>query len=105
VHRLWSCNPYFGGYLFSRAATQQDVAAVEATATQSRILSPQLLPVSFGADATAALATRGTFPTAGLRVAASEKDATLAQKLGQLQLFTAVFPQECMGQLGPFGST
>jgi hypothetical protein len=27
----------------------------------------------------------------------SEKDARLAQKLGQLQPFIAVFPQECMG--------
>jgi hypothetical protein len=29
----------------------------------------------------------------------SEKDAKLAQKLGQLQPFIAVFPQEFMGQL------
>ena len=29
----------------------------------------------------------------------SEKAAELAQKLGQLQPFLAVFPQECMGQL------
>ena len=28
---------------------------------------------------------------------ASEKDAKLAQKLGQLQPFIAAFPQECMG--------
>jgi hypothetical protein len=36
-----------------------------------------------------------------------EKDATLAQKLGQLQLqpFMAVFPQECMRQLAFFGPT
>jgi hypothetical protein len=27
----------------------------------------------------------------------------LAQKLGQLQPFIAVFPQECAGQLAPFG--
>ena len=33
----------------------------------------------------------------------SETDAELAQKLGQLQPFTAVFPQECMGQLVSFG--
>jgi hypothetical protein len=37
--------------------------------------------------------------------ALSEKDAELAQKLGQLQPFLAVFPQECMGQLAPFGPT
>jgi hypothetical protein len=36
-------------------------------------------------------------------VAMSEKDAMLAQKLGQLQPFIAVFPQECMGQLASFG--
>ena len=35
----------------------------------------------------------------------SEKDANLAQKLGQLQHFIVVFPQECMGQLGSFGPT
>ena len=35
----------------------------------------------------------------------SEKDTKLAQKLGQLQHFIAVFPQECMGQLGYFGPT
>jgi hypothetical protein len=32
----------------------------------------------------------------------SEKDAKLAQKLGQLQPFTAVLPQECMGQTAIF---
>ena len=32
-----------------------------------------------------------------------EKDATLAQKLGQLQPFVAVFPQECTGQLASLG--
>ena len=36
---------------------------------------------------------------------ASERDAELAQKLGQLQPFIAVFPQECMGQLASFGPT
>jgi hypothetical protein len=35
----------------------------------------------------------------------SEEYAKLAQKLGQLQPFTAVFPQECMGQLASFGPT
>ena len=33
------------------------------------------------------------------------KDAKLAQKLGQLQPFIAVLPQECMGQLASFGPT
>ena len=33
----------------------------------------------------------------------SEKDAKLAQKLGQLQPFIPVFLQECMGQLAYFG--
>jgi hypothetical protein len=36
---------------------------------------------------------------------ASEKDAKLAQKLGQLHPFLAVFPQYCVGQLGSFGPT
>jgi hypothetical protein len=35
----------------------------------------------------------------------SENDAKLAQKLGQLQPFTAVFPPECMGQFAYFGPT
>ena len=35
----------------------------------------------------------------------SEKDAKLAQKLGQLQPFIAVFPPECTGQLAYFGPT
>jgi hypothetical protein len=35
----------------------------------------------------------------------SEKDAKLAQKLGQLQLFIAAFPQECMDQRAFFGPT
>jgi hypothetical protein len=35
----------------------------------------------------------------------SEKDTKLAQKLGQLQPFIAVFPQKCMGQLASFGPT
>jgi hypothetical protein len=34
-----------------------------------------------------------------------EKDAKLAQKLGQLRPFMAVFPQGCMGQLASFGPT
>jgi hypothetical protein len=33
----------------------------------------------------------------------SEKDAKLAQKLGQLQPFTALFPPECMGQVASSG--
>ena len=37
--------------------------------------------------------------------AKSEKDAKLAQKLGQLQPFIAVFLQECTGYLAYFGST
>jgi hypothetical protein len=35
----------------------------------------------------------------------SEKDATLAQKLGQLQPFVAVSPQECTGQPAFSGPT
>ena len=36
---------------------------------------------------------------------ASEKDAKLVQKLGQLQPFIAVFPLECMGRIASFGPT
>ena len=35
----------------------------------------------------------------------SEKTTKVAQKLGQLQLFIAVSPQECMGQLASSGPT
>jgi hypothetical protein len=35
----------------------------------------------------------------------SEKDAKLAQKLGQLQPFIAVFSQECTSQLAASGPT
>ena len=38
-------------------------------------------------------------------VAASEKDAKLAKKLGQLQPYIAVFPQGCTRQLASFGPT
>ena len=39
------------------------------------------------------------------RAPSSEKDAELAQKLGQLQPFLAVFPQEFVGQRASFGPT
>ena len=35
----------------------------------------------------------------------SVKDTKLAQKLGQLQPFIAVFPQECTGQIASFRPT
>ena len=44
-------------------------------------------------------------PAPASDLAPSEKDVKLAQKLGQLQPFTVVFPQEGMGQLAPFGPT
>jgi hypothetical protein len=34
-----------------------------------------------------------------------ERDAKLAQELGHLQPFIAVFPRECVGQLASFGPT
>ena len=37
-----------------------------------------------------------------LRSIAGSEVRKLAQKLGQLQRFIAVFPQECMGQLASF---
>ena len=43
--------------------------------------------------------TLGQLRPQAVQLHASEKDANLAQKLGQLQPFLAVFPQACMGQL------
>ena len=37
-----------------------------------------------------------------MRCACSKNDTKLAQKLGELRPFIAVFPQECMGQLASF---
>ena len=48
---------------------------------------------------------RGRNNTAMSGVLSSEKYTKLAQKFGQLQLFIAAFPEECMGQLAPFGPT
>jgi hypothetical protein len=50
-----------------------------------------------------AVAAPATAATAAGRLAVSEKDTDLAQKLGQLQLFMVAFPQECMCQLAYFG--
>jgi hypothetical protein len=44
-------------------------------------------------------------PCGEVRSYHSEEGVKLAQKLGQLQTFTAVFRKECMGQLAPFGLT
>ena len=41
----------------------------------------------------------------GGAVQQGEEDAKLAQKLGQLQPFLAVFQLECVGQLASFGPT
>ena len=48
---------------------------------------------------------RSDHPLGPPRVQASEKDAKLARKLGQLQPFLAVFPRECTRQLASFRST
>jgi hypothetical protein len=56
-----------------------------------------------GARGPAGARGRGLGGRALARGAASEKDAKLAQKLGQLQPFTALFPRECMGQLASSG--
>ena len=47
--------------------------------------------------------TLSTTSTSLPKKLSSEKDAKLAQKLGQLQPFIAVFPVECVGQLASFG--
>ena len=49
-----------------------------------------------------AVKVRGSAGT--LWAGASEKDAELAQKLGQLQPFLAAVPPGCMGQLASFGA-
>ena len=56
-----------------------------------------------GADGAVGVGAGGALPGAAAAAGEGEKDAKLAQKLGQLQPFTAVFPQECMGQLASFG--
>ena len=56
-------------------------------------------------EAREALAKARNLQRLGLHSAESEKDVTLAQKLGQLQPFLAVFAPECMGQLLYFGPT
>ena len=43
--------------------------------------------------------------TVGVFSELSETEIKLAQKLGHLQPFLAVFSQECMGQLASFGPT
>jgi hypothetical protein len=58
------------------------------------------LPAGSGAGASAHPHALG-----GGRAASSEKDALLAQKLGQLQPFIAAFPQECVDQPASFGPT
>jgi hypothetical protein len=65
------------------------------TDAESRSLF-RLTPRS-GSTTTAALRGPGQDP--------SEKDAKLAQNLGQLQPFLAVFSPECMGQLASSGPT
>ena len=52
-----------------------------------------------------AAASPATPHTAAAPPRPGEKEAKLAQQLGQLQPFIAAFPQECMGQLACFGPT
>ena len=49
------------------------------------------------------LAARNGHLAAAAAAAVSQEAAKLAQKLGQLQSFVDVFPQECMGRLASFG--
>ena len=65
------------------------------------------LPIDFKDDPALAVmfGPAAALPLITALTCASEKDAVSAQKLGQLQPFTHVFPRECMGQLAPFGPT
>ena len=63
-----------------------------------------LHPALWHADGDNRAGAGGAAPRASVRVP-SEKDAKLAQRLGQLQPFIAAFPQEYMGQLASFGPT
>jgi hypothetical protein len=60
---------------------------------------------AFRAKAAEAEAARAMAAETAAALVTSEKDAKLAHKLGQLQPFIAVFPQECLGQLASFGPT
>ena len=70
----------------------------------SKLRSPRAAAVAAARAAAAAEAAERRQQLADRR-ASSEKAAKLAQKLSQLQPFTPVLPQECMGQLASFGPT
>ena len=55
-------------------------------------------------SATSVLAD-GKWMPVHIATGSSKQDAKLAQKLGQLQPFIAVLPQECMDQLASFRPT
>ena len=91
--------------LSSKVAALEDTLKRDAPAVDSPELgNPQSCP-----GAVACLQDRSAGPrrctAAGMPCTSSEKDAKLAQKLGQLQPSVAVFPQECAGQLASFGPT
>jgi hypothetical protein len=79
-------------------ATAQHSDPVIAAAQHSDLRRPKPL------DARGAHFSGRALPQAGFQ-RKREKDAKLAQELGQLQPFIAVFPQECIGHLASVGPT
>jgi hypothetical protein len=67
----FSCNPYFGGFVFSANASTSSVPAVAEIGSHARVVAPNLLPVSLSATPETALATLSAIPTAAVRVGAS----------------------------------
>jgi hypothetical protein len=80
--------------------TTATVSATGATGPRQSPAPPRAAPRRAAAVKCGAAAALGGAAGGGGVVGGGggEKDAKLAQKLGQLQPFGAVFPQECMGQ-------
>ena len=77
-----------------------------ASRTSARTVGSIVRPTAaHGAVAPGGLPEHQGHQAAGQALRKGEKDAELAQTLGQLKPLIAVFPQECMGQLAYFGPT
>jgi hypothetical protein len=101
-----------GGVLpFALAAALARPVLTRAPFPHTTLAQPSIMireqVVRQGDTASSAVCTTGWVQPERLRASGwqSEKDAKLAQKLGQLQPFIAVLPLECMGQLASFGPT
>jgi hypothetical protein len=102
-------NPYLSPRITTGGAGSNTNLCLEADRDGGEPPRLPLPPRGAAAPGGAAHAVRGAAAKAAdhgaRRAPASEKDAKLAQKLGQLQPFLAALPQECMGQLASFGPT